>query len=660
MSQDALVMLVLWLGGLTLALTAGIRDLRLLRRMRDSTRASAGATERGAAGDATPTGRLMEDGLSGTIHVLLVAGSLLVAPGVVTWIGEAFGVKVMGLLGREQALRIYAFFLDGGAFALVLGAALGLFRRWMMRPKHVQPGLQADVVLSAFGFWGLSILLLEGVRVVGVYASVDRADLPSHLDAFGPIGLFLGDVFRAGGMTDYSGESGRMAYWLTQVALVFLVVLVPRTRLTHMVFAHSSLRKSGQLPGHALVLRREGDGARVVDRFGHLGEKAAVDFLACAACGRCERACPTSLADMELRPGVIQARGVVGLRANGTSMSKGEEPAGTLLEWVGDKAVWQCTTCRACEASCPLGIHHVGRTVELRRSVVAKGGTIPPEIAAGLKGMEEVSNPGGLKSGTRGEWALDAGVPRFDATTHPEYLLFLGCQSAFGDGAGGGMAVVRLLKAAGISFGVLGAEEGCCGDIALRSGNEELFRRLALENLRVFQAHGITKIITLCPHGYHVLKNEYSQLSGGLQVEHHTEVLSRALVNGHIVPNHVVNMSVVVHDACYLGRYNNLYAPIRVVLDGIPGTRRVEIRQSKTEAVCCGGGGGMRLVARQRDLLGSQRWTQLCEASCDLVVTACPACRDTLGAAKGSSRVGGEVKDVAEVLSLAVFGPLEP
>jgi Fe-S oxidoreductase len=53
------------------------------------------------------------------------------------------------------------------------------------------------------------------------------------------------------------------------------------------------------------------------------------------------------------------------------------------------------------------------------------------------------------------------------------------------------MAISRVLNATGISWGILGKDELCCGDSLRRLGNEFVFDRMALENIRIFKEKGI-------------------------------------------------------------------------------------------------------------------------------------------------------------------------
>ena len=93
------------------------------------------------------------------------------------------------------------------------------------------------------------------------------------------------------------------------------------------------------------------------------------------------------------------------------------------------------------------------------------------------------------------------------------------------------VTLAKILQAAGVSFGILGNEEGCCGDSAMRGGNEYLFQAQAQANIEIMNGYGVKKIITICPHGYNVLKKDYPNFSGNFEVYHHTEIIADLLAS---------------------------------------------------------------------------------------------------------------------------------
>ena len=114
-------------------------------------------------------------------------------------------------------------------------------------------------------------------------------------------------------------------------------------------------------------------------------------------------------------------------------------------------------------------------------------------------------------------------------------------------------------QTAGVSFGILGTEEGCCGDSAMRGGNEYLSQTLMQTNIEVMNGYGVKKIICTCPHGYNTLKKDYPHFGGNYEVYHHTEIIAQLIAAGKITLKKPVDGLFTYHDSCFLGRYNNIY-----------------------------------------------------------------------------------------------------
>ena len=63
-----------------------------------------------------------------------------------------------------------------------------------------------------------------------------------------------------------------------------------------------------------------------------------------------------------------------------------------------------------------------------------------------------------------------------------------------------------ILHKSGYEFGILGEEEGCCGNEIRRIGEAGLFEELMEENTAIFQEYGVKEIIALSPHCMNTLR----------------------------------------------------------------------------------------------------------------------------------------------------------
>ena len=161
----------------------------------------------------------------------------------------------------------------------------------------------------------------------------------------------------------------------------------------------------------------------------------------------------------------------------------------------------------------------------MRRNLVEMRTKFPEELIAFFENIEQRSNPWGIVPADRVKWAADINVKPFEAGK-TEYLFYVGCFGAFDARSRRvTLAISKILNAGGISWGILGKDELCCGDSLRRLGNEFVFDRMARDNVKMFKERGVRKIITECPHCYNTLKNDYRQYGAELEVIHHTELI---------------------------------------------------------------------------------------------------------------------------------------
>ena len=322
--------------------------------------------------------------------------------------------------------------------------------------------------------------------------------------------------------------------------------------------------------------------------------------------------------------------------------------------------IWSCTTCGNCMEHCPVFIEHIQKYVDMRRYLVLMESNFPPEVQTVLRNWENNSNPWGLAFATRGDWAKGLEVQTLAENPEVEYLFYVGCTGSFDErGKKVTAAMVKLLNQAGVSFGILGAEEKCCGETARRIGNEYLFQSMATELAETINGYGIKKIITTCPHGYNCLKNEYPQFGGNWEVYHHTEFLARLVREGRLAAGNSrwtrgsPSTTPVTWGAIMASTRNRA-----ALLKAIPGLRLHEMERSRNKSFCCGAGGGRMWMEEN---LGTQkineaRTDQALASNPQLIGVACPFCtimfEDGLKARDQEETV--KVLDVAELLALSV------
>ena len=326
----------------------------------------------------------------------------------------------------------------------------------------------------------------------------------------------------------------------------------------------------------------------------------------------------------------------------------GERPllGGTILE----QTLWSCTTCGACMDQCPVLIEHVPKIIDMRRALVLEESRMPRQAEQALRGVENQGNPYGLSQQNRADWAAGLGVQFVKDKPDAEYLYWVGCAASFDDRAKTiATALVKILQAGGIDFAILGTEEKCNGDPARRIGNEYLFQERAKENVEVLKRYDVRKIIASCPHCFNTFANEYGAFGGNYEVMHHTQVIERLLAEGRITLDRPVDEVITYHDSCYLGRWNDIFAPPREILQRIPGLKVVEMARNRNEGMCCGAGGGRMWMEEDQPRVNHRRVQQAVETGASKVATACPFCLSMFDEGIGSQNLGESlaVDDVA-------------
>ena len=306
--------------------------------------------------------------------------------------------------------------------------------------------------------------------------------------------------------------------------------------------------------------------------------------------------------------------------------------APNVFERITSEELWACTSCKACDEICPVNIEILDKILDMRRYLSLMESDFPSELGNAYRSMENQSNPWGISQTERADWAADLEGVRVIEGGHPldaEYLYWVGCAGSFDDkNRKVARAVAQLLQRAEVDFAILGPQEACTGDPARRSGNEYIFQMLAMQNVETLNAMGVRKIITQCPHCFNTLGNEYPQLGGHYEVIHHSQLLSKLVEEGRLDMSQAqLGGRLVYHDACYLGRHNDVYLAPRNVVGSIGGIEVVEAERNGTKSMCCGAGGArMWMEEHVGKQVNVERSQELLATGADRIATACPFC----------------------------------
>ncbi|MCD6134631.1 MAG: (Fe-S)-binding protein [Candidatus Omnitrophica bacterium] len=365
-------------------------------------------------------------------------------------------------------------------------------------------------------------------------------------------------------------------------------------------------------------------------------EAGGETFKLCYQCGKCDAVCPWN------KVITFSMRKVIREAAFGLTDIEGE-------------SIWRCTTCGRCVQQCPRQVNQIELGVSLRRIA-----TTYQVFPTSVKPVRTISgslvgdgNPLNEDRQKRADWAKGHSVKTFSEGM--EILYFVGCYLSYDARLKKvAVATANILNKAGVDFGILGAKESCCGESIRKTGDEDVFRRLATENIKTFIDNGVKRIVVSSPHCYHTLKNEYPEFMVHFEVVHINQYLSELIAAGRLEFTGEYKKRVTYHDPCYLGRHNDIYDEPREVLKQIPGLELVEMADSRQNSLCCGGGGGrIWMETPKSERFSDLRVDQALETGAQVLATSCPYCITNFEESSLSLEPDDvlEIKDITEIIN---------
>jgi Fe-S oxidoreductase len=552
------------------------------------------------------------------------------------------------------------FLFDIVSLLALLSIIVAFSRRLFFKPVYLD-----SLYVKGRSFEGFLILSFIATLMIAYfgYHGSEIALCQERLAGWMPVSSLVSGFFQCGAGCGKCGIVPWLTFfwWLHGGVLFAFLLFLPVSKHMHILTAipncfFGSLEKANTQPREEFASGKSYGAEKAID----FTWKDLLDTFSCTECGRCQDACPATNTKKPLNPRQIIHAIKTNLLENRVELENGLKPSTPLIDGEAEgtntiEAIWACTTCGACMEACPVLIEQMPKIIKMRRFLVQMKSEFPEELLNLFENMEQRSNPWGIAPTERTKWSQTMEVKTFEAG-ETEYLFYIGCAGTFDARSKHvTVALATVLNAAGISWGVLGKEEKCCGDSLRRLGNEYLFDKMAKENVELFKAKKITKVITQCPHCFSTLKNDYRQYGLEIEVIHHSELLSRLLAEGRIKPNRAVKElgNVVYHDSCYLGRHNGVYDEPRKVITAVTGDQPKEMKRSRENGFCCGAGGGrMWMEEFTGERINHARVAEALENKPDTICVACPYCMTMFEDGvkdKGAGNV--RVRDVAEVLA---------
>jgi Fe-S oxidoreductase len=622
---------------------------------------------------------------AGIGHAFMFWGFCFFLLSYVIFIGLGGGFGLYGLIKDTGFDTAYSSILDIAAVIILIALIWAAIRRYILKPERLKghPGAEAGIILAFVGSLMILHICIEGFNFAAAGVS----------GAWPPVGGALGNLLINTGISQNSALAAfNSVWWLHYLLILGFLVFIPRSKHLHILASSINVAfKDFSLKGALKTVDISQPEALGASRIQDFSWKQLLDGYACTVCGRCHDVCPARTSGkplsprelilnvkdhlLETGPDLLKIKTPISAPKNkiapeAAPKSEAPQPASAtpaatapavhslIGQVVKEDEIWACTTCRACQEVCPSYNEQMSKIIEMRRYLqmvaVTETGREP------LKNMRVRGHPWRGTTYSRTDWAEGLDIKVLGDDSDIDVLYFVGCTGAMEDRSLKiAQATAKLLKIAGVKFGILGEEETCCGDPARRLGAEHIFQMLAQTNIQMFQMYNVKKIVTACPHCFNTLKNEYPQFGGQFEVVHHTQFIADLIKENKLKVTKACDALVTYHESCYLGRYNNIYQAPREVISSIPRVKMVEMARHHQDSFCCGGGGGrMWLEENIGQRISEVRLKQALDVKAEVVATACPFCLQMFEDAAKARGVDESLKvqDISELILAAVSG----
>lgn len=595
---------------------------------------------------------VFRDRKPGIMHATIFWGFIVITIGTVEQfvktVYQSASFEFIGMI----PYRVFIFLQDIFTLSVLLAVMYAFYRRFVLKPEHLGRSRDASVILLFIGSLMISIFLMNAFNILGLDSWYKQA-MPV---SYGIAVLFSSFSFD----NEMNIALGTIFKWIHILIVFGFIMYLPGSKHLHIIAAapnvflrHLSCEK-GMKPINFDEDSTEQYGAvKVID----MSWKDALDYYSCTECGRCQEVCPAWNTQKPLSPKNL----IVDLKNNMLKNKdkildeRYDEISHVIDENVTEDVIWACTSCRACEIACPVFIEHTNKIFEVRRNLVMMESRFPSEIKTVFKNLETNANPWTFSSADRINWAEGLSIKTLTEEPNNDFLLWVGCAGSYDDRNRKVLrSFVNILKKAEIKFAILGNEEQCTGDPARRIGNEYLYQTFAKSNVETLNRYNVKKILTTCPHGFNTLKNEYPCFGGYYEVYHHSQFIAKLISDGRIKPSREIEETVVFHDSCYLGRWNDVYYQPRQVIQSIPSARLVEMKGHHEKSMCCGAGGGrMWMEETIGKPINIARVEQALHATAGgIIATTCPFCMTMLNDGVRFKEAQDKIKvlDIAELI----------
>ena len=316
-----------------------------------------------------------------------------------------------------------------------------------------------------------------------------------------------------------------------------------------------------------------------------------------------------------------------------------------------EKVLYACTACGACDVNCKsVRDIEVLETIHALRELCAEAGTAPKSVYERAERVRSCGNEFGLDSEGRFAWLPEDYEDDADADT----LLFVGCGAYTHPEIPA--AAVKILRAGGVKFKILPAER-CCGGRLWRDGLRNEAEAQIKENMELFRANGIKRIVTACAECFGAFRAIYPAVCEmDIEVIHMSQLALELVKSGAIELENETEMEVCYHDPCMLGRLSEpyvhwegeikpfgrhvpdkqwrrgekgVYSEPRELISAIPGAKLSEAVRNYENSYCCGAA-SVETDPEMSAHAAAERRRELKSTGAKTLVSCCHKCESAL------------------------------
>jgi len=312
---------------------------------------------------------------------------------------------------------------------------------------------------------------------------------------------------------------------------------------------------------------------------------------------------------------------------------------------------FSCPVCRACDSKCVIvrcinPEMALSDIIRLLRYELVKRGMIPE---GPIKKMYAEVKKNGDLMGSGHRRALS--IPAHTGNAKADTLFVAECVH--------NEAMARSLDAALKLLGkmkkpvALFSDHGCCGSTLYDFGFWDELPALVQRKWKKIESFGKKKLLFVDPHCQEFMTNKYEKILdgsdgfNGFEGQHISEVLLDALRKGALKSKKMKKVTVSFHDPCFLGRGLGIYEPPRQVLNTLTGVQLIEMKRNREQSFCCGARSADSYFHDFSEGTAKERVAEFLETKAELLITACPHCKEIFGKVLG--------KEADRVRDLTVF-----